>query len=159
MTDYFWEVVLSEDDCAPDAREYFNREFRQYSALDVATFKSLAQLKESDDGLTLSWVLGDVELSISADDPFYIVRKRRIVSPKSDMNSTKEPSDPIRAAPAVVPIPVSERLPELDVRCWWFDNNEQWYFRSWAEINIAGLQQPTHWLPAHAIPLSQRLNK
>ena len=51
------------------------------------------------------------------------------------------------------PVPVSERLPGLDVKCWWFDSTKQWYFRSWEEINIAGLRQPTHWLPASALPV------
>ena len=51
------------------------------------------------------------------------------------------------------PVPVSERLPGLNVKCWWFDSTKQWYFRSWEEINIAGLRQPTHWLPFDALPL------
>jgi hypothetical protein len=51
------------------------------------------------------------------------------------------------------PVPVSEQLPGLDAKCWWFDSTKQWYFRSWVEINIAGLRQPTHWLPAHALPV------
>ena len=55
--------------------------------------------------------------------------------------------------PAAAPVPVSERLPGLDVKCWWFDSTKQWYFRSWEEINIAGLRQPTHWLPFDALPL------
>ena len=53
------------------------------------------------------------------------------------------------------PVPVSERLPGLDVKCWWFDSTKQWYFRSWKEINIAGLRQPTHWLPFNALLLPQ----
>ena len=57
--------------------------------------------------------------------------------------------------PAAAPVPVSERLPGLDVKCWWFDSTKQWYFRSWKEINIAGLKQPTHWLPFDALLLPQ----
>jgi hypothetical protein len=72
-----WEIVLQEDYCAPDAREYFDRDFRRFSGgLDVGSFKSLAQFKERDCGMTRSWLLGGVELSISADDPFYTVKKR-----------------------------------------------------------------------------------
>ena len=65
-------------------------------------------------------------------------------------------------APAVVPVPVSERLPgEGDLHpegkwCWGWKHR-----RYWAMMQIScfgGESDPdkgTHWLPAHAIPLPQ----
>ena len=73
-----WEIVLQEDDCAPDARASFEHDFCRLSGgLDVGSFKSLAQYEERDCGMTQSWLLGDLVLSISADDPFYDVKKRK----------------------------------------------------------------------------------
>ena len=78
------------------------------------------------------------------------------------------------AAPAVVPIPVSERLPGPDDCAPWPDepNATPWCWAGkdidggweWAQISMLGLSTNTlgriiagggwtHWLPAHAIPL------
>jgi hypothetical protein len=67
-----------------------------------------------------------------------------------------------QAAPALVVVPVAERLPEpgdcdVEGRCWWFTPpacgphkiRPCWTFDS--EI----MEGDTHWLPAHAIPLPQ----
>ena len=70
-------------------------------------------------------------------------------------------------APAVVPVPVSERLPgegdcDAEGRCWigtWSDIDGEptfdWAYtspRDWTWQGIASIQ---FWLPAHAIPLPQ----
>lgn len=70
-----WKLVLQEDDCAPDARESFSKEFPSVSGgRKLEEFKAEAELLEWDGGMTMSWLLDGIELSISADDPFYSVR-------------------------------------------------------------------------------------
>ena len=60
---------------------------------------------------------------------------------------------------ALVPVPVSERLPDEgdptecrmpDGSCWWFDPHGDggWYLDTF-------LGNYTHWLPAHALPLPE----
>lgn len=53
-----------------------------------------------------------------------------------------------------LPIPVSERLPGAEP-CWWFtpEGDEEY---GWWILEPDGIKrhpQPTHWLPAHALPL------
>ena len=61
------------------------------------------------------------------------------------------------AAPAVVPVAVSERLPG-DELCWWYEPDEDddgsGYGGNWTLLRIrGGVSCYTHWLPAHALPL------
>jgi hypothetical protein len=74
-------TLLSQDDCAPDALEYFERDFPAKSGgLTLAEFKEQATRKDYDchgnpcdpsDGFTAEWHLNGLILSISADDPYY----------------------------------------------------------------------------------------
>ena len=63
---------------------------------------------------------------------------------------------------ALVPVPVSERLPgpedcDAEGRCWWFESDESCgYGSSWTLLRIKGSATPfTHWRPAHALPLPE----
>ena len=56
--------------------------------------------------------------------------------------------------PTPQPIPVSERLPGPEP-CWWFtpEGDEEY---GWWVLETDGMErepQPTHWLPAHALPV------
>ena len=65
-------LLLQEDDCAPDAWESFAAKFPLYSGgLSVEKFKKLACREDFDDGFATYWHLGQLTLSVSADDPFY----------------------------------------------------------------------------------------
>jgi hypothetical protein len=65
-------LLLQEDDCAPDAWEYFIADFPSYSGgLSFDEFKSKARQEDVDDGFTKYWYLDKMVLSISDDDPFY----------------------------------------------------------------------------------------
>jgi len=64
--------LLSEDDCAPDARESFEASFPA-KALGIAfkDFLQMARREDLDEGSATQWHLGPFLLVISADDPFY----------------------------------------------------------------------------------------
>lgn len=64
-------LLLQEDDCAPDAREFFEQSFPAVAGgLTLAEFKLQAHCQDFDDGFATYWYLGRLILSISADDPF-----------------------------------------------------------------------------------------
>jgi hypothetical protein len=66
------QLLLSQDDCAPDALEFFERDFPAAAGgLTLAEFKLQARRQEFVDSLATYWYLGRLILSISADDPFY----------------------------------------------------------------------------------------
>lgn len=65
-------LLLQQDDCAPDALEFFERDFPAAAGgLTLAEFKLRARREDFDDGFATYWYLGRLILSISADDPFY----------------------------------------------------------------------------------------
>ena len=65
-------LLLQEDDCAPDAWESFAAKFPLHSGgMSVEKFKKLACREDFDDGFATYWRLGQLTLSVSADDPFY----------------------------------------------------------------------------------------
>jgi hypothetical protein len=45
------------------------------------------------------------------------------------------------------PIPVSERLPEPDAECLFFDEYSGWWMNSWDDIPKSTRPKITHWLP------------
>ena len=65
--------LLQQDDCAPDSLEHFEKMFYEETGLTILEFKDTSSLNGSLDILT--WRLGDYFLSISADDPFYLLQK------------------------------------------------------------------------------------
>ena len=76
-----WLVVLSEDDCDPDARESFEISFAGTVGLSVSDFQRQARRREANEEMTVAWLLGDLELSHSGDDPYYRLVKRPATSP------------------------------------------------------------------------------
>ena len=71
--------LLQEDDCAPDAREYFEKDFLKITEMSLREFKILAFRQSPDDGYTETWTLGDFFLTHAADSPWYELYK--IVNP------------------------------------------------------------------------------
>jgi hypothetical protein len=65
--------ILYEDDCAPDAREYFDIAMIKITGMNHSEFEKIAIVTEKNDGLTLSWRYGKFILEYSGDDPFYIL--------------------------------------------------------------------------------------
>jgi hypothetical protein len=65
-------LLLQEDDRAPDAWESFATKFPVHSGgLSVEEVKKVACREDFDDGFATYWHLGQLTLSISADDPFH----------------------------------------------------------------------------------------
>jgi hypothetical protein len=65
------------------------------------------------------------------------------------------------AAPVVVPVPVSERLPQsedcdAEGVCWFWETGGCWW-KAYAEKITAPAYRDiyTHWLPYHALPVPQ----
>lgn len=69
------KYLLYEDDCAPDAREYFDKDMKEKYNIGLHDFKMLGRYVEVDNGMTLEWHLLGHVLEISADDPYYKLRK------------------------------------------------------------------------------------
>jgi hypothetical protein len=71
-----WVIVLQQDDCATDSLETFEHHFSDFAGgLSVESFKAQALRKEED--ISTCWVLGNLELSYSADDPFYTLKSKQ----------------------------------------------------------------------------------
>lgn len=65
--------LFQQDDCAPDSLEYFESKLYEEVGVSLAGFKSQG---EFTCGINfMDWVLDGYVLSISADDPFYILSK------------------------------------------------------------------------------------
>lgn len=64
-------LLLAEDDTAPDAREYFEKDFLALVGRTVEEFKETAHRREIDDGYAVEFFFGDLVLSASADSPWY----------------------------------------------------------------------------------------
>lgn len=69
------KCLLQEDDCAPDAREYFFKDLENKFGLSYFDFHVSGEFQEVDDGMTLQWKYGKYILEISADDPYYKLRE------------------------------------------------------------------------------------
>ena len=63
--------IIQEDDCAPDAFEYFNIKFQEITGMDVYEFQEKAE--RNDDEMTIRYVLGKYILEYAAYDPFYLL--------------------------------------------------------------------------------------
>ena len=66
--------LLMEDDCAPDAREYFDEKFFDIIGKTRREFENSCERVETDDEMMISWSDGKYLLEISADYPFYTLR-------------------------------------------------------------------------------------
>lgn len=70
------EYLLREDDCAPDALEYFIKDMRQKFGLDFYEFTEKGIRTEPDE-LTMKWRYNGYVLSFHGDDPFYKLEKEK----------------------------------------------------------------------------------
>lgn len=64
-------LILQQDDRAPDALEYFEREFIKLTGQSLTDFKDGAARIDTDEGEHIEWCGGEFKLCVSADDPFY----------------------------------------------------------------------------------------
>ena len=67
--------ILYEDDCAPDAREYFDIDMKKITGMTVTEFENAAVLTELDNGMIMQYAYGPFILEYSGDDPFYRLYK------------------------------------------------------------------------------------
>lgn len=69
------EILLVQDDCAPDAFETFESEFIKITGLKCSKFKVISEKKGFNNGYRTEWILNDYVLSIEAGDPWYVLEK------------------------------------------------------------------------------------
>lgn len=70
-------ILLQEDDCAPDARASFIEEMKKKYNLIFGEFKEKGKHIEPDD-MTMEWHYKNYVLSISADSPYYLLYKEEL---------------------------------------------------------------------------------
>jgi hypothetical protein len=63
--------ILYEDDCAPDAREYFEKDLLKITHMNIREFIDTGSFEEKDNGMTLTWQNAEFILEYSGDDPYY----------------------------------------------------------------------------------------
>ena len=68
------EYLLMEDDCAPDAREYFCKDLKEKFGLEFDDFINKGTRSDPDE-LTMEWRYKGYVLSFHGDDPFYKLDK------------------------------------------------------------------------------------
>tara|TARA_Y100000310_G_C20701703_1_gene830599 strand:- start:4910 stop:5140 length:231 start_codon:yes stop_codon:yes gene_type:complete len=62
--------LLQEDDCAPDAREYFEKDFVTIMGMNVRDFCNIATKQDTPEDI-VKYVWGDYYLEFSADSPYW----------------------------------------------------------------------------------------
>lgn len=67
------KVIAQEDDCAPDALEYFNKSMAKETGMNVEEFKAKAIKVEFKMGYEYTY--REFALSWYADDPFYLLER------------------------------------------------------------------------------------
>lgn len=68
--------LLYEDDAAPDAREYFDKDLLEKYGFTRRDFFERGERRETDDGLCVEYHLGEYILSFSGDDPYYKLERK-----------------------------------------------------------------------------------
>lgn len=80
--------LFQQDDCAPDFLEYFESKLYNEVGTSLSCFKEQGELTC---GLnSMEWVLDGYVLSISADDPFYILSRETDNDLPSSYNRSKD---------------------------------------------------------------------
>ena len=69
-------LVLQQDDCAPDALEYFCANFKDLMGMPVEAFKKASLRETFDEGRGLRWTRGDFMLEFHCEDPYYQLHDR-----------------------------------------------------------------------------------
>ena len=65
------KIILYQDDCAPDSRQYFEKKFLELLGETMNSFLDTAEHHSPDNDYTNYYRKGNYELSISADDPYW----------------------------------------------------------------------------------------
>ena len=73
MKEVKWVKIMQEDECAPDARETFNRDFEKIVGVSPGVFRRSSVLTAI--ALHLIWEKTPWRLSYCADDPYYLLEK------------------------------------------------------------------------------------
>lgn len=68
--------LFQQDDCAPDSLEYFESKLYEEVGVSLIGFKDQGEFTHGGD--CMDWVLDGYVLSVSADDPFYILSKEEL---------------------------------------------------------------------------------
>jgi hypothetical protein len=71
------KYLLVEDDCAPDALEYFIKDMKDKFGIEFNDFTQYGKLIKPD-SLTLEWHYQRYVLSYHGDDPVHKLEKRTI---------------------------------------------------------------------------------
>lgn len=64
------QLILAEDDCAPDAREYFDKDMVKLTGLTSHQFQRDSIASSPDEGYTMFWKKDGWTLTGSADHPW-----------------------------------------------------------------------------------------
>lgn len=71
------KYTIQEDDCDPDAREYFEKGLKEKIGISLSEFKENGILIEPDE-LTMQWYYQGYVLEYSGDDPYYRVYRGKL---------------------------------------------------------------------------------
>lgn len=69
------KYILQEDDCAPDAREYFDKTLVELTGLTCAQFKKEATKVATHDKMAIKWLYGEYLLEFYGDDPYHMLKR------------------------------------------------------------------------------------
>ena len=72
------KYLLQEDDCAPDARVYFDKEMKELIGLSLDDFSKRGTQTSEQDGYFLKKTLNGYCIECSADDPYWKLSKVEI---------------------------------------------------------------------------------
>ena len=64
-------LLAEEDDCAPDALEYFEQELVKHTSATIKGFKEVSNRRLNEFEDEVSYVFLHFELTSSADDPYW----------------------------------------------------------------------------------------
>ena len=69
------ELILMQDDCAPDAREYFEKDLVKITGMTIGEFQHQHGEPDMEDEMHMEWIHEDYVLSYDGDDPWYKLHK------------------------------------------------------------------------------------
>lgn len=75
LVDVKKELVLQQDDAAPDSEIYFKKKFKEMFEEEFTDFLKAAEQESQDNGFTFLWKKDNLIVEISADDQYYKVFK------------------------------------------------------------------------------------
>ena len=69
------ELLAIEDECAPDAEEYFNKRIKEKYNVTIKEIKKNGKYTLSDNELCMQWRYKSFTLEYNGDDPFHRLYK------------------------------------------------------------------------------------